>query len=867
MHSKPLCYDDNFDILTRTCTNSSWRPAKAPKCYGKVAKSATQEVDLNLVLAFDSTERKMYLIVYLPEDFVNLGNLMCLTDASDALQKIVKIKLVFPKSEFVNPPYLVYKLELEKYMGQYWCTLNEIRSNTVVGYKKRKGNEFALKLRIKKVCTNFECAFPQYYNFLDREFNKTVDAKVRIMEILNFNETDGDLDLLLHISTTKDRHIRSDFFRLKKSFAQSLPKYYEVLDFRSSEYCLNDTTVLGGSTVNWPITNLDFSVVPNEICLSTTGLPLTRVCVGSFLYGTEWSTVEGKCLEKIEVNSFTKYLQNVTLEDDNPIDHLERIVDLIPRDLPKYSVLDLFYLGTIIKRAECKEMGQLNTVIDIISSTLHANKSNLGIAQRYLNSSDLILDRIEDVAQQFQTGNETFGLIQKNNLIFHMSDPFATNISGLWVERAFLRKPKVHNLYRNESLMKTLNNTENLELAILIPEEIFEELKNVTGVKIVITIFLNDFLFTDEVKLAASKVVTLSITGYGIYLTTPIPILFKRDVSDLDFDCGYWDYGKNTHRKKGSWSNLGSNYLGQLENNSDIHICSFSHLSTFSLLIFPPDEFLPTSTDDHILNIITLIESILSLLGILGIFLTAITFKNWRQRQGTKILLNISVSIAMEIIGLQLAELRSVTTSTLQCTLVGVLLHYFVLSKFMWMLIYAFLQFLRFVRVFAPPPKNLILKAVLIGWICPLMPVGLVAFLSPDTYALDGFCYPSGLELSLGVVVPLALVILTNLVFFCLIMVGITQKNIAIHCKETHKRQIYLALLLFSMLGLPYWFLLFARMIVKLKWLSSAFVYIFYLSGALQGFVLFAFYVVFNRETRSLWRRYILNKRLFVKHK
>lgn len=833
-------------------------------CYANSLKPNNSR----LVLTFDEHNQKLYLTIFFQEFHIIQDEIYCFTDASEELKKRIDVKQLHYYKGSEKESFFVFKLELEKLLGQYWCELNKIRSNTVLAYKKRKGNEFSLKLRIKNVCNEFNCKidYPvNYYEFLNENFTqitRSYGAEVRIMEIFLFDLKENVLELLLHLSTKNRRHVNQDYYRLDARFREELPDFYKIVYFRSSEFCL-ETTTDGTISLKWPLTKLGSSVVSEDICLGTNGHPLTRTCSGNFLYGAQWSEISSACFQKYELNNVTAFLRNVANDETASEKYLEQIATITTKSLAQFSALDVYYIGNILKKAFITQLDALKRLVDITSNVLKTNKTELENAQKYLNSSDTILKKIEDISREFQANNESYLLIEKGNLIFHMSDPFSTNISGIYLHTTFLNKIVVENLYRNQSVDEIIDKTTNLQLLVSIPEEILEDLTE-SNVKIIITVYFNDYLFSDDTstKMAISKIVSVSISGYGHYVTKPLKIFFKGNDSFDKIECGFWDYGKSLQRKKGSWSDIGANHLGTLTNNSNLHICSYSHLTNFALLVISPDKLLVQETDDYILELITTIGCILALLGICGIFLTAGLFKTWRQRQGTKILLNISVAITMEIICTKITNIEEIINSGVSCSIIGTILHYFVLAKFMWMLIYAFLQYLRFVRVFSAPPKNLIVKSIIVGWLVPLGPVGLVFGIDRESYSPKNhhFCYPSGLSLYLGVLLPIVIVICINLVIFCVIMIGVTNINITLRGKETHRRQIRLALLLFSMLGMPYWFIVLASL-MEPNWLQMVFVYIYSLSATLQGFILFLFYVVFNRETRFRWQRFLSNKR------
>ncbi|XP_050666760.1 adhesion G protein-coupled receptor E4-like [Leptidea sinapis] len=139
------------------------------------------------------------------------------------------------------------------------------------------------------------------------------------------------------------------------------------------------------------------------------------------------------------------------------------------------------------------------------------------------------------------------------------------------------------------------------------------------------------------------------------------------------------------------------------------------------------DSNIPKNTKT--LNIISLIGSFLSLSGIMGIWITATVFQAWRKKPGTKILINLTVYNLGTICegdenGIIRKKMRVV------CIILGALLHYSVLASFMWMLIAASLQFIRYVRVFGVyRPSRFMVKFTLIGWGIPVLPLRLSIFL------------------------------------------------------------------------------------------------------------------------------------------
>jgi hypothetical protein len=480
--------------------------------------------------------------------------------------------------------------------------------------------------------------------------------------------------------------------------------------------------------------------------------------------------------------------------------------------------------------------------------------------------------------------------------------------------------------------------------------------------KIVIVVFYDDHIFQNIYKagnshslehstnahdsVVVSRVVSVSIPGYSPDLPVPIPIIFRPlvNISSIhgakERQCAFWDFTYNSSSpgsSLGGWSAEGCVYAGNSTSDTSklgnisllniLDVCVCTHLTHFSELI---TGFLDRSTtaygfvegDYHhkkALDIISLFGCSLSLLGVLGIAVTAIVFKSWRQKPGTKILLQLSLALGIQMVIFILSSAdivqsgyekhpeectsksfdfqyhiegnlpsrldiklfqnqisdsthdSGVTMSTvapdcptfqqtLMCTIIGALLHYSILSAFAWMLITALLQFFRYVRVLgATRPPRFFLKAMIFGWIVPVIPVLLVLILAPSSYIPPSaestiLCYPSGLPLYLGILLPIGLIVVTNLVVYVRIICSISKiPDRSDRCEGTGSsplvlQQLRLGVVLFFLLGLSWLFGLMAA-------LGAGFVfsYLFCVTGTLQGFVLFMFFVVCDPSTRNLW--------------
>lgn len=339
--------------------------------------------------------------------------------------------------------------------------------------------------------------------------------------------------------------------------------------------------------------------------------------------------------------------------------------------------------------------------------------------------------------------------------------------------------------------------------------------------------------------------------------------------------CGYWNYQ--------TWLSDGITTDAKTDMLKDaIIVCQTRHLTQFSYLVGGSyrvneegDEVLITPLNERVLDIISIVGCCLSLFGVLGIFVTAAVFKSWRSQASTKVLLHLCLAMTLQMVLFvfintdDLSEQLVSHGASTRCVLLGAVLQYSILVLFSWMLIIAFLQFQRYVTVIGiQRPRHYILKAALVAWLLPLLPTLLVACIDPDSYlpteaqlATDtGICYPSGYGLTFGVLLPITLITVANLVIFVYVFYSISHSlGQTVHRAERQLvyKQIRLSILLFFLLGLSWIFGIFAFMGAGI-----AFSYLFCLTATMQGFVLFIYFVLIDEANRTAWLAIICPTRM-----
>lgn len=598
----------------------------------------------------------------------------------------------------------------------------------------------------------------------------------------------------------------------------------------------------------------------------------------------------------------------------------QNLTELVTADR-KYIPADLFYIGRTMRATASQQNSttpisstnsllnnptaqpnltvDTNNIVKVLNNLMYVNQSVAKISQISLNTTNIILDAfdniINDMSYNFSNNsddnlNDTICIITPKCIVY-IIDPSVKNISGIALYKNLTKvhlNQTVGNF--NDFYIKQIESKQNsselmlsddLEVAAYLPTKLINQiiylnsnlsLHNVTierpPMKIVISLFYDDVMFQDNKNTSTvrsdSIIISVSIPGYSSILPSEIPIFFKpKTIENTTQLCGFWDFEPNDRRSTGDWSENGCEFIGFSENG--LAQCGCTHLTHFSFLLTGSfDHKLPTTAEELIqhlmhektLDLITIIGCSLSLLGIFGILLTAFMFESWREKSGSKVLLQLSCAIGFQMILMLLTNLKFADNETL-CLIFGAFLHYSVLSVFAWMLITAYLQFLRFVKVLGNlTPKRFFLKSFIIGWCIPFVIVLLCVLIAPYTYtSSSGVCYPSQMTLYIGVILPVILIIIANLIIFVLVIVSVSKKGVGrIDQKgdwNLQMAQLRLVIFLFFLLGFSWIFGLIN------SWKGSViFSYFFCLTATLQGLVLFIYFILMHPVTRNLWRNF-----------
>ncbi|XP_017065647.1 adhesion G-protein coupled receptor G2 [Drosophila eugracilis] len=615
-----------------------------------------------------------------------------------------------------------------------------------------------------------------------------------------------------------------------------------------------------------------------DLCLNERGIPITRRC--QIRNGNRvWQDMDHiTCRSAPELSSSINLLAV-----KNPPDMISQLSGLLTQSQEKLAAADVFSISEIfdslVKKPERKAevIGDLMKICQKVMST---DNETLRISAD-VNATNALLSNFEDYLDSlsskiFQNNISAFSnsaefnfqsvldmgvvVLKTSELSVFFVDPSVMNVTGM----AIFSNTSEFKMLHSSDNVDDVRAMENLETAVFLPETLWRKLKQKGASYLVFKVYTRDALFVETkeelLRRPTSNVISITLPGVeDTRLPEKLPFFLRNgntNQTQSEGGCGYWNYE--------TWLSDGISTCGSgcMDNSSHpVILCHADHLTQFTFLlgVSKMQIGLDTYEDDHTLDIITNVGLILSLMGLFIIFLTAVIFKSFRTLASTKILLNLCTAL-----GLQLLFFLVVSQSQLleqlgqtdleRCTLIGAVMQYLLLVVFSWMFIIGFLQYQRYVRVIGVNhPRHYILASAIVAWTLPLIPTLMVVFLDPDSYKPSNatqnaavLCYPSGYGLSLGVILPIGLITVANA-----ILVGYITWSVykALFTRDLIIKQLGLFVLLFFLLGITWIFGLctyfdFGRI----------FAYLFCLTATLQGFVLFIYFIVFNKDNQRAWR-------------
>ncbi|XP_028041405.1 uncharacterized protein LOC114251374 [Bombyx mandarina] len=891
-------------------------------------------LETELMFEYNTVDNNLYLTIYYPSGLWKYNKtdkgVQCFSDANGFVGVINVRELdLFQSKQIISESIASNKVingnAVEKVIyvinlvtdrsAQYWCeghttNFTLISTNKIV-VNPRGNDVHVFSVTVEYLILNEiedETELNSVILLLTTIFNAN---KVLLMDILGYNK--NSILMLFHIHVVlEDTHedyglnIIEKLNFIKNQANLHLPQHnLTVLNISSSLYCL-PTTSSDTIMLDWDLTSIGQISAPKQFCLQSNGLPVKRRCLGSYLYGSNWGSIDGICDTAYKPSTTTQFLYNF-LKGQEP-NYTSRFItdglNFVLNDTDIIIPADIYYLSMSLRQVlqishEQEifiDMGYIENIVWAMDRMMTLDCEYLRLAQT-LNSTNVILSSvnyiIENIAYNNLTlhrnilENENYQIAVKPNFLVQISFPELNNITGIALskntESDSFNDMKIIPLYKNTTL-DYVQSIVNLEVATWVPENVINTLipnsngsvqnyTNKKDINIILSLFHTDAVFPEvnfKEHAINSRIVGVTIPGFISNLEYPVPLIFREfNESSSNKFCGYWDFKPHGpfNNNPGAWKNEGC-YL--IRSEDKLTVCECYHLTHFGQLLHISDYNFPSNNKIHkrALNIITLIGCFLSLGGIAGIWITALIFGNWRKKPGTKVLLQLSTSIAFPLLFMVVYDLDNTIFITENdehfvdedyrtvCTVLGAILHYSILSSFLWMLIAAVLQFVRYVRVLGiRRSPTFMIKISIAGWGVPIIPVTITLIIDPSNYIpapsqTREICYPQGFALIFGIIMPVGVILIINVILFILVLHAISRnsdegtKNMDM---DLVGAQLRLSVFLFFLLGLTWVFgiLSFSK---NLLWS-----YLFCLTSTLQGFVLFIYFIICDPVTRKMW--------------
>lgn len=789
-------------------------------------------------------------------------------------------------------------------LGQYWCAGNTIYTDILLSRSiDTNGTVFAFEILRK--CPS-ECHFNETgdLNQFVSYFNEKCKFVKVLLSAVVHNETsqfDTEYTFVVHLTLAlQDDNIidlDTNLVNLTHLQVETVYIYEQIIamitaDSRveqmnekvvpiasnelyirsttSTAYCLHKSTVSLDAII-WQMAHIGEMVPTSSLCPPGEN-DLKRYCSLDTIYGTFWNeVVQAPHCSSIVSESLLKLYENFKDSPQEIVDLKTILQDNVQVLLP----IDVFLTSRIMQKVATVSLDSLENILSIFNSLMMVDEKFLKMSAS-LNSTNILLESLDNILLSmhinaiFKDGNVSIHSPLIKTFVLH--PPVGGGVSGIALYRPHMAAASDHNFTNystqyvdsNESIDQIFSNwnmDNDLVVGSYLPADMLDTLQNVS---VAILVFFNDKLFqaiedhSNTYFKTNGKIISMTIFEFDktSRLPSKLPIIFETNRVD-NSTCGYWNYVSD------AWSSDGCN-LRRVNDFQHLAVCECTHLTHFGYLVDSNrNEIL--KINERALTIITITGSSFSLFGSLGIFITAATFPNWRNKLSSKILINFTATIALQMCLMIVTNVDSIATATIVCVAMGSTLHYSILVTHFWMLIIAYFQFKRYIVVFNFPVSHLLLKSVIFGWLLPLLPVAAVlgsdySLYLPVNKSEVKFCYPTGAALNFGVLAPIGLIFAINLIVYVSVLVSLKRgfsksSNMAEAAKlDARLSKIRLLAFLFFTLGLTWIFAFLSK--VRPNNCYLVFTYLFCITATVQGLVLFLYFIILDSFVRSLWLEY-----------
>ncbi|XP_033629974.1 adhesion G-protein coupled receptor G2-like [Asterias rubens] len=281
--------------------------------------------------------------------------------------------------------------------------------------------------------------------------------------------------------------------------------------------------------------------------------------------------------------------------------------------------------------------------------------------------------------------------------------------------------------------------------------------------------------------------------------------------------------------------------------------CVCDHATNFAILVDVKGQ---KRRDDGLsftpaLDLISQIGGALSVAALAITVVIYLSISKLRTGKSRQIFIHFCFSLLMLYI-VFLAGIDNGRGSGGWCVFVGALIHYLSLTTLMWMAVEARNMYVSTVKVFPEDTPRYMIKAGLLAWGSPLIVLTATLAAATESYKHDDYCFISpGLPMNLGLITPIALILLHNVITFILVMRSLLKVKEASRSEQITKR-LQNAVGISALMGLTWCFGFLA-----IEGATFAFQLLFCLFNSLQGVVVFVMFCARREEVRAAVAPYL----------
>eukprot|EP00057_Strongylocentrotus_purpuratus_P015633 XP_011670107.1 PREDICTED: probable G-protein coupled receptor 128 [Strongylocentrotus purpuratus] len=368
---------------------------------------------------------------------------------------------------------------------------------------------------------------------------------------------------------------------------------------------------------------------------------------------------------------------------------------------------------------------------------------------------------------------------------------------------------------------------------------------------------------------ANSPVISLSIgQGKVAALTEFINFTFTTIKSGyVNPMCSFWD------EEEENWSQDGCVLVSGFASSDERYDkegvrCACDHLTNFAVLM---DTHRQEDSLIEANNILAYIGCCISIFSLLVTLATYLWNKDLRTKQPNQIFICLCLTLlclyTTFVIMISLDSIRDYReVQAGPCGFLTALVHFFVLSSIAWMGVEGYNTYIIIVKIVNTYIQNFMIKASLAAWGIPAVIVVVTGAIARDSYAHDDLCFLQFWAQIGGLLIPMFIILLINIVIFILVVrkllrsannAGRVEREATVERGETIERvqNAICILLLISLTWVTGYLLL-------IPLFSQVAQPIFFVLNSFQGLFIFLLYCVRKPDIRKKLRLTCFDKLL-----